>query len=175
MRKFNVGTILIVSLTLVMASDVSFAGFRLLRKPAAKTPATPAVVPVQVLPPTPPPAESVPALIRGSYKIMTIGTEGPDAGLPGNDGVVTVSADGKFSGTLYYYQDGSTGILSGTVNQTQSTGEGSATLRNRLRKWTNFYTFTAKVTSKQCSVLQGEYKEVGSTSKGIFWCIQEAP
>lgn len=106
---------------------------------------------------------------------MTIGTGGSDALDPGNDGVVTVPADGKFSGTLYYYADDSRGILSGIFNQGGSTGEGSATLRNSQRGWTSYYTFTCKATTKQFSVLQGEYKEVGSTSKGIFWCIQEAP
>ena len=162
MRKNNLVTSLIVIAVMAMTSGVSSAGFIRFKKSVAKTPAAP--------------ADSVPPFIRGTYKFLCIGTGGPDALEPGNEGVVTVSPDGKvFSGTLHYYEDGSTGILSGTINQTQSTGEGSATLRNSRRGWTGYYTFTAKVTSKQYSVLQGEYKEVGSTSKGIFWCIQDAP
>jgi hypothetical protein len=88
---------------------------------------------------------------------------------------VTVQADGRFSGTLYYYEDGARGILSGIVNQSGSTGEGSATLINSQRGWTSYYTFKCKATTQQFSVIQGEYKEIGSASKGIFWCIQEAP
>jgi hypothetical protein len=174
MRKNNLVTSLIVIAVMAMTSGVSSAGFIRFKKSVAKTPAAPALNPVSP-PSSSTPADSVPPLIRGTYKFLCIGTGGPDALEPGNDGVVTVSADGKVSGTLYYYEDGSTGILSGTINQTQSTGEGSATLRNSRRGWTGYYTFTAKVTSKQYSVLQGEYKEVGSTSKGIFWCIQDAP
>jgi len=175
MRKTNVGTALIVIAALAMTSGVSFAGFVRFKKPAAKTPTAPVVAPVSPPPSSPAPLDPTPAIIRGRYKILCIGTGGPDALEPGNDGVVTIPADGRFSGTLYYYDDGSRGILSGILNQSGSTGEGSATLINSQRGWISYYTLKCKATAQQFSVIQGEYQQIGSASKGIFWCIQESP
>lgn len=172
MRNYKFQTVLIVGFTVAMTSGVCFAGFIRIKKPGAKTPAPTAANPVSS-PSSPALTAPQGPLIRGTYKFMCIGTEGADAQDVGNDGIISVSASGDVSGTLYYYDDGSTGILSGNLNP--SNGEGTAILRNSKRGWVANYTFTGKITTKQFFVIQGDYRQKDSTSKGIFWCIQEVP
>ena len=84
---------------------------------------------------------------------------------------MTISSDGKISGSLFNFNDGSTDTVTGTVDLT--TGNGSVKVTNSKGGNTDSYNITLKTTTRKYSFMEGTYDKVGSSSKGIFFGLKK--